>query len=132
MKNIKKAQGRIVSLEAAEGTHINVNVFDQELGLKGSYNLQHTHHSLQRSKQRGISNFTIALVVEYGKCFYKQGLQFHVMCDKNIPKWVDNSGQRNAQNTVVVLHDGDEIVTCYRGCNVMKHINRKQKYLAAA
>jgi len=132
MKNLKKVQTRIVSLEVTGNAHLNVNVVDEKLGIRASYLLKHTLHSLRRSKQRGISNLIIALVVECGKCFYKQGLQFYVMGEKNLPNWVSDSSQKNAKNTVVVLSEGDEIITCYRGTNVIKHLNTKQKYLSAA
>ena len=105
---------------------------DEESGRCGKYSIQHTHHSQIRSNQRGINNMLITLTIEYGKLFHKQGLEFYVLGDKTLPGIIDRPLLDKARNTVVVIGEGGQILTCYKGSQVTKHIQRKQKYLYAA
>ncbi len=122
-----------VSLEVTPGhSTIGVNVLDKESGRIGTYFLHHTNHSRRRSEERGIDCMIITLVIEYGKLFQKQGLEFYVMGDGRLPYGMDPKLKGKMKNTVVVIGRHGEIVTCYRGKSVLKHIQRKQKYLEAA
>lgn len=132
MKNTRIENNEGLTLEVTQGNSLIVNLLDEKIGRKGSYFLEHTHHSQMRSNQRGIDNLAITLVIEYGKIFYKQGLEFYVVGDKSLPRGIDTNLKKRLQNTVVVLTTDAHILTCYRGNNVMKHIHRKQKYLSAA
>ncbi len=133
MGNNKIDIGNRVSLEVTNGqSRVGVNVLDEESGRTGTYFLQHTNHSLIRSEERGIDNMMITLVIEYGKLFQKQGLEFYVMGEKNLPNGIDHKLQGKVKNTVVVVGENGQIVTCYKGRAVLKHIQRKQKYLVAA
>jgi hypothetical protein len=133
MGNIKIDINNRISLEVSNDQRtVGVNVLDEETGRIGAYFLQHTNHSLIRSEQRGIDNMMIMLVIEYGKLFQKQGLEFYVMGEKKLPNGIDHKLQGKLKNTVVVIGENGQIVTCYKGRAVLKHIQRKQKYLAAA
>jgi hypothetical protein len=121
-----------VSLEVTNNHTVGVNVYDEESGRTGAYSLQHTNHSLIRSEERGINNMMITLVIEYGKLFQKQGLEFYVMGEKKLPNGIDHNLQGKVKNTVVVIGENGQIVTCYKGRAVLKHIQRKQKYLSVA
>lgn len=97
---------------------------------ENSYPFVHTNHSLIRSNQRGISNLAISLAIEYGRCFQRQGLDFFVLGTKSLPKNIENNIKEKIENTVVILTPNNEIITCYKERNAMRHISKKQKYLS--
>jgi MoxR-like ATPase len=86
-------------------------------------------HALKRADQRGISSEAISLAIEYGELIYKQGLKFYICLKKSLrgivpPAMIDKVG-----NTVVVVNQLNEMVTCYKSDNAIAHIRKKDKTL---
>jgi hypothetical protein len=92
---------------------------------------QHTDHSFKRSRQRNISNEDIALVIEYGREYFKQGLIYYVLGEKSIPDTL-NLKQKPKNIIVIVSGNSNCLVTCYRAKEPYKHIKKKQNYLGKA
>ena len=53
--------------------------------------LDYSNHSKRRTDQRGININYIQLALLYCKSFFKQGLIFHVVQDKLIPKYINST-----------------------------------------
>jgi hypothetical protein len=132
VKNTKKSNVSGYLLEVTNVGDFEVTLFDESHEKMGSYSLKHTIHSKVRSNQRGIDNMVITLTIEYGRLYRRQGLEFYAVGDRSLPTGLDPDIQKRLRNTVVVLTPQAEIITCYRGNNVIRHVNRKSKYLAVA
>ncbi|MEY2922299.1 MAG: hypothetical protein RL108_921 [Bacteroidota bacterium] len=94
------------------------------------YELHHSIHSLQRSKQRGISNEQIAIVTEYGSCIYGQGLTYYILGKKDVPINLKKQASKFENTIVIIGANGDQIVTCYRNRNPYQWIKHKPKELS--
>ena len=94
------------------------------------FNFRHTRHSSKRAAQRGFTADKIIAALEYGESYYKQGLEYYVLGENDIPEGLYKQREK-LKNTVVVV-DGNTgtVLTCYRSANPHKHIKRKQKQLA--
>lgn len=129
MKTPEKTQeDNISTVVRSFQNQVYVNVFDYKSGRSGSYQMQHTHHSKQRSAQRGISDSAIALTMEYGMVTYKQGLEFYTLGKKILP---GNLHKNKVENLVVVVSgNGNEIITCYKSKNGIRQVAKKHCVLS--
>lgn len=93
------------------------------------YELFHSEHSKVRSNQRGISNEHIAIALEYGTIFYKQGLTFYVIGKKDIPHQCIKQASKFEDTVVVISSRSKEIITCYKATNSISYIKHKSKKL---
>lgn len=90
-----------------------------------------TDHAQRRCDQRGIGMAEIELVTAHGKVISRQGLLFHVMREKDIPRHLPAAVQGRLKHIVVVLpaSEPDLVLTVYRNAGAMAHIKRKGKKL---
>lgn len=92
----------------------------------------HSNHSLHRSSQRGVNNDKLSLVLEFGDCMFKQGLNYFIIGSKNRYKGLSDRDFEKVKNTVVVVAgDSSCIITCYKSDNPFRNIKKKtKKYIA--
>ena len=100
-----------VQMQDADTTHIQEFLFS------------HSAHSFERSSQRGINEDKLAVVIAFGKAYYKQGLIFYVLGDNDVPQHLDKE-KKKKKNTVVVVR-GDHVLTCYRNNDPHKYLKKK-------
>ena len=93
------------------------------------YEMYHSLHSQIRSNQRGISKNHIALALEYGTVFYKQGLTYYVLGRKNVPKQYLKRASIYENTVVIVSGKSNELVTCYKSKHAIMQIKHKRKNL---
>ena len=92
-----------------------------------TFNLKHTTHSMKRASQRGITDKIIDLAIDYAQMFFKQGLVFYVVTSKCIPDAIQGNLREKLENLVIVTAgDSNQIITCYKSANAVKHIRRKR------
>lgn len=92
--------------------------------------IRHSKHSLKRAAQRSIDSKTIMQALTYGTPYYRQGMTFYTVLDKDLPKDINHRVREKLHNLVVVLGDkGEQIVTCYYNNAPVRYIRRKQKEL---
>lgn len=109
---------------------IVLNVIDKLRQKESSIIFMHSKHSLQRASQRGLSKDKIVFALEYGECYFKQGLVYYVLGDKKFPKSIKLNEKNNPKNIVVVVdEDSNMLLTCYKSENAHKKIKRKSKSL---
>ena len=114
----------------SRGKVITTTVLDEQTGRYGSYHIAHTSHSRTRASQRGINDKLIPYVLEFGEFFRKQGLRFYAVAMKHLPKHMDHHLREKLNNLVVVMSgDSNDIITCYKANNAVKHVQRKASYL---
>jgi hypothetical protein len=109
---------------------IVLNVFDISSQKECSIIFMHSKHSLQRASQRGLSKDKIAFTIEYGECYFKQGLVYYVLGEKKLSNNKSMNEKNNPKNIVVVVdEDSNMVLTCYKSENAHKKIKRKSKSL---
>ena len=95
------------------------------------WNIENSTHASKRIEQRGLSNEILYLAMDYGIPIFKQGLIFYVVTRKTLPVSLKSDLYEKLDNLVVVVSpDTNEIVTCYKSNNGLKHIKKKSKRLA--
>ena len=95
-----------------------------------NYKWKHSKHSRTRAAQRGFNYKTLLMAIEYGEAIHKQGMTYFVVQKKHLPEHLPNKIKDKLNNVVVVTSNyGQEIITCYKSHNAIKHINRKGKRL---
>lgn len=110
---------------------ITVDVKDRQLNTVQEFRMTLTNHSTERMIQRSISSVAVKIALIYGKAFFKQGLIFYVLGEKNLPEKLHAQLRKKCKNLVIVVAgDSDEIVTSYRCKNPFKHIKKKTKRLS--
>lgn len=109
---------------------IQIEVKDDETNKCEMLEFRHTQHSHFRSAQRGICNSKISLTIEHGTAFFKQGFVYYVLGEKNIPKRSTKEKSHLINTVVIVSGDSNQVVTCYRSKNPIKHIKSKSKMLS--
>jgi hypothetical protein len=85
-----------------------------------------SYHSIQRMRQRGLTQEMVLLAIQYGRVYHRQGFVFSCVAKKDIegkmlPALVDR-----IKNVVVVLKDS-EVVTTYRTCDSFSKVRKKSK-----
>ena len=90
-----------------------------------------TDHAQRRCDQRGIGMEEIELVTAHGKVISRQGLLFHVMREKDIPRHLPAAVKGRIKHVVVVIPTSEPgvVMTVYRNPRAITHINRKGKKL---
>lgn len=106
-------------------------VIDEKLNKSELLSFNHSQHSLERAYQRNINNQNIAVAIEYGKGFFKQGMIFYVLGENSLPKNI-KCNQKTKNLVVVVAGNSNTIITCYRAKNPFKHVKKKQRNLVAS
>ncbi|MEY2905177.1 MAG: hypothetical protein RJA52_1193 [Bacteroidota bacterium] len=92
-----------------------------------------THHATVRFSQRNISEEDLELFMEYAHYDQKQGLEYLYVSNNCLPDKMKESKKKRVKNLVLVLAEGNSIVTGYRSKNPVKHLKKKsKKYLTAA
>ncbi|EGV43659.1 hypothetical protein BZARG_2741 [Bizionia argentinensis JUB59] len=114
-----------------ETLNLSWEVTFAELNKSETLSFNHSKHSFKRSNQRNIGANSIALTIEYGTAFFKQGLIFYVLGENNLPKSINRNARKKSTNLIVVVAgDSNTILTCYRSKNPYKHIKKKQKNIS--
>ncbi|MCB0748406.1 MAG: DUF4258 domain-containing protein [Ignavibacteriae bacterium] len=109
---------------------LNWNIQDPITHKKYRVEYLKTEHLEKRICQRNFNDEFIQIAVDYGKAYFKQGLIFYVLGDKNVPSYLPIQEQKRFQNIVVVVaSDHSHILTVYRSKNPFKHIKKKSKRL---
>lgn len=108
---------------------IIIKVTDEKNHKCEQMKFEHTEHSFNRSVQRGIDAKKISAAIEYGEDFYKQGMVYYILGEKNIPETLEK--KKNSLKNIVVIISGDsnKVITCYRSKKPFKHIKTKSKRL---
>ena len=109
---------------------ITLKVVDKKSQKEAELLFEHSNHSFQRASQRGLSTNKISMALEYGECFFKQGLIYYVLGERNLPEHLSKCERQQFKNIVVVVAgDTNLVVTCYRSNNPFKNIRLKSKSL---
>lgn len=96
-----------------------------------NWNMNLSHHSQIRSRQRGLTSDLINLAMDYSVAFFKQGLIFFAVVRKLLPDNMDPRLRERLNNVVVVVSPGsNEIVTCYKSGSAVHNLKRKMKRLS--
>jgi len=105
-------------------------VTDPDTGISAEYRLRISHHSRKRSQQRGVRPTDIALAMTYGQCIQKQGLNYYVVKEGDLPAALDHSICDRIRHLVVITNDRTNcLVTCYKHANGWRHIKKKHAEL---
>lgn len=92
--------------------------------------IRHSKHSQKRAAQRSINHKTLMQVLTFGTPYYRQGMSFYTVLEKDIPEDIDHRTKEKLHNLVVVLgSSGEQIVTCYYNSEPVKYLKRKGKEL---
>lgn len=118
-------------MSAYERKTINVDVRNKEMTPIVEFDVVLSQHSEERSIKRSISEQAIKIALIYGDTFYKQGLVYYVMGEKNVPELVHPQVRKKCKNLVVIASGDDHtVVTMYRSKNPFRHIKSKPKRLS--
>lgn len=94
------------------------------------FKFKFSRHGLKRAAQRSLNYKTLLSVLLLGTVFFRQGMTFYTVMEKDIPEYYDHKKAEKLKNIVVVLGDNDDqIVTCYYADNAVRHLKRKSKIL---
>lgn len=125
-----KATSTAKSTESTK-KNIVVKVQDQELGKSEQFSMTMSHHSAERIEQRSISQRAIEIALLHGVVFFKQGLQFYVMGENNLPDNINPQVRKKCKNLILVISgDTSEIITTYRNKNPFRYVKKKSKQLS--
>lgn len=92
--------------------------------------VKHSRHSRKRASQRSLTAAVILNVLLYGTTFFRQGMTFYVVKQRDLPKSLPHWIAEKIRNVVVVLgHNAKNIVTCYYTKNAFRYLKRKSKEL---
>lgn len=122
-----------IILSQESSWHLTVYLSQKvEISTKESVDLiiKHSKHSQKRAAQRSISYKTLMQVLTFGTPYYRQGMSFYTVLEKDIPRDIDHRIIEKLHNLVVVLgSNGTQIVTCYYNDAPVKYLKRKGKEL---
>jgi hypothetical protein len=104
---------------------IDVIQKDKKTGCVLKFQFEHSYHSMKRGIQRCISNEQVSVVIAYGELIEKQGLQYYILGEDNIPEELRKEKDR-FRNIVVVAKEG-VVITSYRSKCPFRHIKKKSK-----
>ena len=90
---------------------------------------EHSNHSFIRACQRGIGLSKIALALEYGHTYFKQGLNYYVLGEKDIPEYLSKERSHLKNIVVIVAGDSNQVITSYKSNNPFKQVKQKSKDL---
>ena len=93
--------------------------------------ISYSNHAKRRMAQRAVTKDHVKIVLQHAKKIYRQGLIFHVMRDKDMPKTIGPK-QRGRLKKLVVVTSSDGIftvITVYRATGALKKIRCKSKVL---
>lgn len=92
--------------------------------------IRHSKHSRKRAAQRSLSTKTLTQVLTFGTPYYRQGMTFYTVHEKDMPRHINHKEKEKLHNLVVVLGWNTlQMVTCYYATNSVKHLKRKGKEL---
>lgn len=91
--------------------------------------IQFINHSIIRADQRGISNEMIKMAVNVGDIVYRQGFRYFICLEKHLNGMIPPSKIKQFRNTVVIINESNQIITCYRNEKAISRIRRKSKWL---
>ncbi len=91
--------------------------------------LRQSDHARLRAAQRNLSAVAEAYVMAWGRVFYRTGVLFYFLGEKDIPAQHRRMPEimRLAGAVVLTSRDG-EIITTYRRADASRVIQRKMKY----
>lgn len=103
---------------------------EDEVSNRGmDFTIRLSKHSVTRSSQRGIESYKLAIALQYGEVFMKQGLIYYVLGENNIPEQYSTLKSQLKNIVVVCCGRTDEVITCYRSANPFSRIKHKSKRL---
>lgn len=93
------------------------------------FSIHLSKHAVKRVSQRGIESYKLAIVLEHGEVFMKQGLIYYVLGENNIPS--QYSVMSSCLKNIVVVCNGQtgEVITVYRSARPFSRIKHKSKRL---
>lgn len=83
-----------------------------------------TPHLIKRAAQRGISEESVRLAIQYGERYYEGTDIICFLGQRWIPKWIDEREHTRLNGTVVVLRQ-NAIVTCYKNNRYNATVRRR-------
>ena len=104
-------------------------VEDPKTHQKEVLEFRHTKHSSKRAAQRGINLKKVSHALEYGESFFKQGLIYYILGEKNLPDHLTKDKKELQNLVVIVAGDSNQVITCYRSKKPFKHVKLKSKRL---
>jgi len=119
----------IIKLKTIEQSDIHFELLDEKTNEIQELNFKHTNHSIIRSSQRGIDFAKISIALTYGQSYFKQGLNYFVLGEKDIPDFLSKEKSHYKNIVVVVAGDSNQVITCYKSKNPIKFIKHKSKEL---
>jgi hypothetical protein len=131
-QNMKTNKPEILSVKYSKPSKNKLNLLMTTTNGPRKLSWDLTNHASKRISQRMRNYKSLMLVMEYGKAIFKQGLTFYIATKKSFPRNFDKSLLKELINTVVVTSNDGAILTCYKNAKSLKHIMKKQKYLANA
>lgn len=127
----KGKKATMKQMPSLERKTINVDVRNKEMAPIVEFDVVLSQHSEERSIKRSISEQAIKIALIYGDTFYKQGLVYYVMGEKNVPELVHPQVRKKCKNLVVIASGDDHtVITMYRSKNPFRHIKSKPKRLS--
>lgn len=87
-------------------------------------NLSYSAHAMERLSLRKISKQIINLCIKHGKVFYKTGVRFYVLLNKNIKEYNLDS---RLEGTCVIISDDGKVITAYKNKDISKKIKVLKK-----
>lgn len=104
---------------------------DAGQGNGGATALVKTAHFVERQRSRGIQDDWIRWTIAYGERFYQGTMQVFFLGRKGLKKAqkvercrLSDRESQMADGTVVVVGDGNALVTTYRNPNYIRHLKR--------
>jgi hypothetical protein len=109
--------------------HIKFEVEDEKTRQIQVVEFEQTNHCLKRSSQRGINISKIAITLQYGQTYFKQGLNYYILGEKDIPKFLKKEKSHLINTVVITAGDSNQVITCYRSNQPFKKIKIKSNEL---
>ena len=130
MKKTNAAQASLASVKNNPETRLlSWDVMDP---VENQYEKRRYHlsrHCMQRASQRGIQADAIAIALEFGRVYCRQGMLFHVLGKRQLPQALRHEWERLRHTVVVLAEDDTTLITAYRSDNPFRKIKRKPKVL---
>jgi len=108
---------------------IQFEVEDEKTKQTHVLKFKHSQHSLIRSSQRGISKSKIEIALMFGQIYFKQGLNYYVLGEKDIPDSHLKEKSHLKNIVVVVSGESNTVITCYKSKNPFKLMKHKSNEL---
>ncbi len=130
MKKTNTTQASVAAVKKNPETRLlSWDVLDPVENQYEKRRYQLSRHCMQRVSQRGIQADAIALTLEFGRVYRRQGMLFHVLGKRQLPPAFRHEWERLRHTVVVLAEEDTTLITAYRSDNAFRKIHRKPKVL---